>query len=498
MQQSGLSVKGITKRFPGVLALDEVNLEVEPGEVHVLLGENGAGKSTLMKILAGVYRPDSGQMMLGGKPYRPQRPHDALRLGVATLYQEFNLVPDLSVLENLFLGREPALAGWIRRGALRAQATALIEDLGLRLPLDTKVRDLGVAQCQMVEIAKALSLNASFLTMDEPTAALSDREIDALFGLIRRLRARGVGIVYISHRLPEITQLGDRVTVMRDGRTIVTKPLDGCTTDELIRLMVGREVHDIYPPPGAQPGPEVLRVENLRPKGANGTINFSVRAGEILGIAGLVGSGRTELLRAIFGADPKAEGRIFIKGRDVRIRNPRHAVSLGLALLPEDRKQQGLALGLSIRANVSLANLKSVTRMGWIRHRVERARAEKLATELTVKTPSIEQMAGALSGGNQQKVVIAKWLATNAEVLMFDEPTRGIDVGARMEIYRLMRSLADSGKAIVMVSSDLPEVLGMSDRILVMAEGGIRGELPRTSDPGAQETILALATKGEA
>jgi len=492
-----LEVRALTKTFPGVVALAEVRLDVLPGEVHVLLGENGAGKSTLMKALAGVHRPDSGEILLRGQPVTIDSPLKAFELGISTIYQEFNLIPDLSVAENLFFGREPAKLGLVDKRKLREMAKAQLAEVGLALDPATPVRNLGVAQCQMVEIAKALSFmegkENGILTLDEPTAALSDREIARLFALIKALRTRGISMIYISHRLQEIREIGDRATVMRDGKTVGTFRLAEVTTDDLIRHMVGREVSEIYPTRTPAPGAELLRVEGLESPKVKG-VSFAVRAGEIVGIAGLVGAGRTEVLRLIFGADRATAGRVLVDGKPVRIRSPRAAVKAGIGLLPEDRKGQGLALPMSIRKNVSAASLERFVRFGFIARDREAARAQELSKDLAIRTPSIDQLCRNLSGGNQQKVVLAKWLCRDARVIMFDEPTRGIDVGARSEVYKLMATLAEQGKAILMVSSDLPEVLGMSDRILVMADGALKGELRR--DQATQEKILALATPG--
>ncbi len=480
-----------------MVALDGVNLEVLPGEVHVLLGENGAGKSTLMKALAGVHRPDGGEIRLRGQAVTIDHPLKAFALGIATIYQEFNLIPDLSVAENLFFGREPATLGWVDKAKLNAMAKAQLAEVGLAIDPSTLVRKLGVAQCQMVEIAKALSFmegkEAGILTMDEPTAALSDREIATLFELIKRLKGRGISIIYISHRLQEIREIGDRTTVMRDGKTVGSYNLANVTTDDLIRIMVGRELSEIYPARKPQHGAERLRLEGLEGTKVRPT-SLTVRAGEIVGIAGLVGAGRTELLRLIFGADRPSGGRLVVDGKPVKVRSPRAAVKAGIGLLPEDRKGQGLALPMSIRANVSAASLETFTKFGFIDAKREAARASELSKDLAIRTPGIEQLCRNLSGGNQQKVVLAKWLCRDARIIMFDEPTRGIDVGARSEVYKLMAALAEQGKAIVMVSSDLPEILGMSDRILVMADGEVRGELSR--DQATQEKILALATHG--
>ena len=489
-----LQVRGVAKGFPGVQALAGVDLDVYPGEVHVLLGENGAGKSTLMKILAGVHRPDAGTITLRGEGVRIASPKHAQALGISTIYQEFNLVPDLTVAENLFFGHEPMLLpGVVDFKTLNANARAFLDELDLRVAPDSLVRGLGVAQMQLVEIAKALTTQAAILTMDEPTATLSEREAERLFATIRKLEARGVAIIYISHRMPELFALGKRVTVMRDGRSVGARVMGETTPEDLIRLMVGRDLSEVYPPPaGTPPGAELLSAANMRIPGVLNGCSVRVQAGEIVGIAGLVGSGRTELLRAIFGAD-RAEGEVKVRGQAVRIRSPRDGVRAGIGFLTEDRKGQGLALGMTVRENTTMASLPRFGRLGLLDHAAERAETQTFIEKLGIRTPSGEQTAKNLSGGNQQKVVLAKWLSTDANVLFFDEPTRGIDVGARAEIYALMRQLAAQGKGILMVSSDLPEVLGMSDRIYVMSHGRIAGELPRAE--ASQERILALATQ---
>ena len=489
-----LQVRGVTKGFPGVQALAGVDLDVYPGEVHVLLGENGAGKSTLMKTLAGVHRPDAGTLTLRGEPVTIASPRHAQALGISTIYQEFNLVPDLTVAENLFFGHEPLKApGIVDFRKLNADARAYLEELDLRVAPDALVRGLGVAQMQLVEIAKALTTNAAILTMDEPTAALSEREAERLFGVIRKLEAKGVAIIYISHRMPELFALGKRVTVMRDGRTVGARVMAETSPEELIRLMVGRDLAEVYPEPsGAPPGAPLLEADGMTVPGVLRGCSVRVAAGEIVGVAGLVGSGRTELLRAIFGAD-RAQGTVKVKGVARRIRSPRDGVAAGLGFLTEDRKGQGLALGMNVRENTTMASLRRFVKLGKIDHEAERQETAGFIAKLGIRTPSGEQIAKLLSGGNQQKVVLAKWLATDADVLFFDEPTRGIDVGARAEIYALMRQLAAQGKGILMVSSDLPEVLGMSDRIYVMSHGRIAGELPRAE--ATQERVLALATQ---
>lgn len=482
----------ITKRFPGVLALDNVSFEIRKGEVHALVGENGAGKSTLIKIVTGVYQKASGEIFLEGKPVSFSNPHEALKNGVAAIYQEFNLIPALTVAENIFMGhhftRKGFLVDW---GKIREEAQKLMAFLDVDIDVDVKVRDLGVAKKQVVEIAKALSLNARVLIMDEPTATLAQKEIEGLFRIIRFLKQQGVTVIYISHRLEEIFEICDRVTVLRDGRYVGTKPIQDVKIEEIIRMMVGREVVEKFPRVTYHVGEEILRVENLTRHGVLENISFSVRKGEILGIAGMVGSGRTELLRAIYGLDPIDKGEIYVRGKKVQIRSPLEAINHGIALLPEERKTQGLVLLLSVLDNLGLPLLSSLSRRGF----VDDLRLEQIAQEMiehmNIKTPSLFQKTMYLSGGNQQKVVLGKWFAKKCDIYLFDEPTRGIDVGAKIEIYHLMNKLIEQGSTIVMVSSELPEILAMSDRILVMREGKVMGMLQR--EEATQEAILHLA-----
>ena len=504
-----LRVEGISKSFPGVLALQDVSLEVFPGEVLGLVGENGAGKSTLMKILSGVYQPDGGEIVFAGKPVSLHSPRQAQDLGISIIYQEFNLMPNLSVEENVFVGREPNSGGVVRWRALRGQTRELLDQLGVHLDPGATVRNLSVAEQQMVEIAKALSLNARLVIMDEPTSALTDTEVTALFAIIRGLKERGLGVIYISHRLEEIFEICDRVTVLRDGQLAGQMPIAEATPERIVRLMVGRPLGDLFRPQEAelrlqamadQPPRPILEVRGL---GRTGTVqdaaaivledvSFRLRPGEIVGLAGLVGSGRTEVARAIFGADDYDRGEILVEGRPTRIHSPRAAIRLGIGLVPEDRKLQALILGLAIRENMALSILDRLSRFGIVRLGAERALARRMVEALRVRTPSIEQKVLNLSGGNQQKVVIAKWLALRPKILIMDEPTRGIDIGAKAEVHGLMHQLAADGVAILMISSELPEILGMSDRILVMRQGRLAGELTRHE--ATQEAIMALAT----
>lgn len=490
-----LKMVGITKQFPGVLALDNVNFEVERGEIHALVGENGAGKSTLLKILAGAITMDKGEILLEGKPVRFSSPLDAINMGIAVIYQEFNLVPYLSAGENIFLGREPRkFNGFVDFKTLHAKAQAILDRIGANFSSREIVSNLSVAQQQMTEIAKALSQNARIIAMDEPTSALTDREVEHLFEIARSLKEEGVAIIFVSHRLEEIFQIADRITVLRDGKYVGTKRVEETNRDEVITMMVGREIKEKIPKRPAKIGEEILRVEGLTRKGVFSDISFILHKGEVLGLAGLVGSGRTEIARAIFGADPIDAGKIYLEGKEVRIRNPQDAIRLGIGLLTEDRKRYGLVLPMTVRENTTLANLMEVAIRGFINFPKERAVARKYVEELAIKTPSIEQIVRNLSGGTQQKVVLAKWLFTKSKVLIFDEPTRGIDVGAKVEIYELMNQLAERGVGIIMISSELPEVLGMSDRILVIHEGKIAGELKR--EEATQEKIMHLATGG--
>jgi ribose transport system ATP-binding protein len=492
-----LEMRNISKQYPGVRALDDVSLSVDVGEIHALLGENGAGKSTMMKILAGAQSKDGGEILLNGVPVHIDSPQKAMSLGISIIYQEFNLVPYLSAGENIYLGREPraAIPGFVDFKKLYADAQVVLDKLGVKIDARAPVNTLSVAGQQMVEIAKATSKKSKIIVMDEPSATLTDHELRALFSLMLQLKSEGVSIVYISHRLEEIVEVCDRATIMRDGHHVATKDVKDLSREEIIRLMVGRELKDAIPKVAAEQGDIALEVKHLTRKGVLHDISFTVRKGEVLGIAGLVGAGRTETARVIFGADPMDSGSIEIFGQPVRIKSPQDAIKHGIGLVTEDRKQQGLVLGMVVRENTTLANLDFLSSLGFIRRSEERQVAEKYKTDLAIKTPTIEQTVHNLSGGNQQKVVLAKWLFTGSKILIFDEPTRGIDVGAKAEIYKLMNELAKNGVAIIMISSELPEVLGMSDRIIVMHEGRLTGELSRAE--ATQEKIMHLATGGE-
>lgn len=490
-----LEMRSITKRFPGVLALSSVSLDVHLGEVVALVGENGAGKSTLMKILSGVYHADSGEIFFKGKPAHFTTPRQAQAAGIATIYQELNQVPQLSVTENIFLGSEIMRGQIINWPEMHRQASKLLARLHLDIDPRTILGDLGVAQQQMVEVAKALHFRADLIIMDEPTSALSIHEIHDLFGIISELKAQGVSIIYISHHLEEAFEVSDRITVLRDGQHIATQPTGELDVDKLIRLMVGRDLSEQFPKELIPRGQEILRVEGLTQGKRLKDISFSAYAGEVLGIAGLVGSGRTELVRAVFGADPIDSGKFFVKGQPATIRNPRDAIHHGIALLTEDRKQQGLFLQLNVRENVTISVLRTLTRSFTTNKRKERALAQQFIDNLAIKAASQEQLAINLSGGTQQKVVLSKWMATEPRVLIFDEPTRGIDVGAKVEIYKMINQLARRGVAILMVSSELPEILGMSDRIMVIGNGRVTGFLDRTE--ATEEKIMEYATDSD-
>jgi ribose transport system ATP-binding protein len=489
-----LRLVGISKSFPGVKALNNVHLNVRKGEVHGLVGENGAGKSTLMKILSGAYVKDEGEIFWQGEKVEINKPKDSEELGIAIIYQEFNLVPQLSISENIWLGREPLankalqLIDWPE---MHKRTKKLLEELNLDFDPKRPVAGLGVASQQMVEIAKALSLNAKLLIMDEPTSALSKNEIDQLFSVIHALKEKGVSIIYISHHLDEVFEICDRGTVLRDGNYVATIDPKQTSKDELIQLMVGRTLDQQYPKVKAKRGEEVMRVEHLNRDGVLKDINFSAYAGEVLGISGLVGSGRTELVKAIFGADPIDSGKIFIFGKEVQIKSPQSAIEAGMGLLPEDRKYEGLVLKLSVKQNVSMASLDKLLKRGMLQLNIEKSKVMDFIDKLRILTPSIEKEVQNLSGGNQQKVVLAKWLASQSRILIFDEPTRGIDVGAKVEVYNLMNELVKNGVAVIMVSSEMPEILGMSDRIMVIHQGELACVI--NCEEATQEKILSAA-----
>ena len=484
-------MRGIRKTFPGVVALAGVDLTLRAGEVHMLLGENGAGKSTLMKILSGAYRKDGGEIRVGDRAVDISSPRHALDLGIRIIYQELNLVPHLSVAENIFLGAAPTrLPGVIDRARLRESTTALLAELGMDLDADALLSRLSLAQRQMVEIAKALRAEASILVMDEPTSALTSREVDQLFLLIERLVARGVAVVYITHRLDEVYRIGKRVTVLRDGANVATHLLSAVTVAELVRLMANRDLSEQFPRRRVEPGATLLSVEGLGRKKVLQDISFTLRAGEVVGIAGLLGAGRSELARVLAGADRSDAGRIVCEGQPVTFRSPADAIAKGIGLLPEDRKAEGLVAGLTVARNVALPHGRRLSSGGFLPARCEERLAEPVVKDLRVKATPTQEVR-LLSGGNQQKVVLGKWLAGAARIFIFDEPTRGVDVGAKVEIYQLINRLTESGAGVIMISSELPELLGMSDRILVMRGGRIQAELDAAS--ATQERVLSAA-----
>lgn len=496
MNETIVSMDSISKSFPGVKALDHVHFELRSGEVMALLGENGAGKSTLMKILSGVYTRDEGSMAILGKEYGDLSPKQAQEVGVAIIHQELNMCRHLSVAENMFLGREKKKGIMLSNSEMEAEAQRILDELKIDLRPQQVVGDLPVSMQQMVEIAKALSTNARILIMDEPTSALTAREIEDLFRIIRDLKSKGCGIVYISHRLEELQHIVDRVTIMRDGQYITSMNFKDATMDEIIANMVGREIKEKFPRVECEKGKLVLEVKNLNAGRLVRNVGFSLYEGEIVGFAGLMGAGRTETTRAIFGVDQKESGVIVLDGKEVSINKPEDAIKAGIVLAPEDRKKDGLCTKLSIRHNIALPNLDLLcNKLGVVSSQKEHEMCDHVVENLKVKTPTVEVEAGNLSGGNQQKVVVGKWLARNSRVVIFDEPTRGIDVAAKVEIYNLMNELKQQGIAVMFVSSEMPEVMGIADRIIVMCDGRITGEL--AAEEATQNQILTLATQFE-
>ena len=495
-------MKLIRKRFPGVQALDDAGLEMLPGEIHALLGENGAGKSTLIKILSGAQQPDSGTIEFGGQTVVMVSPHDAQRRGIATIYQEFTLAPNITIAENVFIGREPGVGFFVDWRKMASETRAITKRLGLELQPMAIVRGLSVAEQQMVEIARALSMKSRLIVMDEPTSALSSTEVEKLFRIARELKAHGLSIIFVTHRLEEVMQICDRYTVLRDGRLVGSGAIADITIDGIIRLMVGREVKALFAHRDREiAGDVVLRVEGLNRQGnaqdQNATVladvGFEVRRGEILGVAGLVGAGRTEMARAVFGADAFDSGRVIINGREVHIRSPQDAIRNGIGLVPEDRKQQALFLALAVRINLSMASHRQILRWGvFIDETAERAMVEEYRQKLNIRMASPEQLIASLSGGNQQKVTLARWLALRPKVLIVDEPTRGIDIGAKVEVHNLLFEMAEAGIAIVAISSELPEVLAISDRIITMREGRVTGEIKR--EDATEEILMSMMT----
>ncbi len=490
-----LEMRDISKSFGGVQALRNVSFACRSGTVHALVGENGAGKSTLMKILAGAYQADTGEIIYKGQRYTNLGTRQALEQGISIIYQELNLIPYMDAAQNIYLGREPLdRLGLINRSRLYDDARQLLSRLGVELDLTTPVGEFTVATQQMIEIAKALSQQADLIVMDEPSAILAGDELDRLFSIIRSLTAQGVTIIYISHRLDEIFSIADEVTVLKDGAVVGTQPLSAVDRPTVIQMMVGRALEEVFPTRQHALGDVVLEAVDISTDASPHPFSLTVRAGEILGVAGMVGAGRTEMARAIFGADRLRSGRVRLRGRDTQVRTPRHAVDVGIVLVPEDRKTQGLFMGLPIRSNITIPVVDQLVRGGIIRRSEEAARVRQAQRELAIVMSSMNQEVRFLSGGNQQKVVLAKWLQTAPAVIILDEPTRGVDVGAKFEIYELMRQLTQRGVAILMISSELPELLGMSDRVAVVRDGRIVGELNR--EEATEERIIALATTG--
>lgn len=487
-----LQMRGITKSFPGVKALSDVNLTVDYGRVHAIVGENGAGKSTLMKILGGAYLPTAGITEVDGEAVRMRRPADAQRLGIRMVHQELNLAPDLSVAENVFLGRMPRRRGMVDRARMLADTQALLARLGTSIDPRARLGDLTISQQQLVEITKAYAADPRIIVLDEPTSSLSEAETASLFAILRQMRDQGIAIIYISHRLKEVLEIADHVTILRDGEMIETRSAAGITSAEMIRLMVGREVTNIFPKTPARIGDVVLKVDGLSDGYNFSGVSFEARSGEILGLTGLVGAGRTELARAIFGLEELAEGRIEINGADIMIRSPADAVAAGIAYVPEDRKAMGIIPEMNVRQNISLPVLRRLSTAGLIRRKADKALAQEYVKALAISPPDPERRISFLSGGNQQKTVISKWLSTRPNVLILDEPTRGVDVGGKAEIHSIIGELVAKGMCVVMISSELPEVMGVSDRVLVMHDGKVAGILAR--EELSEERIMSLAT----
>ena len=489
-----LEMKGIGKTFPGVKALEGVNLTIREGQVHALLGENGAGKSTLIKILSGAYSKDEGEIFFEGNPVEIHGPHDAQALGISTIYQEFNLARDLTVAENIFLGHLPRKGMTVDWATVKARSKEILDSLGVTFSVDASTSTLSVAEQQLVEIAKSLNRKTRILIMDEPSAVLGEKDLEKLFQVIRSLQAQGIGIIYISHRLKEIFEVADEVTILKDGRYVTTRSVSEVTMDDLVKLMIGRDLKDVYPKRSLTPSDVLLEVNNVSQTKLLRDISFQLHAGEIVGFAGIVGSGRTELARAIFGADSCA-GEMRISGQAYKPHSPADAIQRGLALVTEDRKAQGLFLKLTVMANTTISGLKQLCRMGVIQRARELSLVKRMIKDLSIKTPSHNFLVVNMSGGNQQKVVLARWLSIGTRIFLLDEPTRGIDVGSKSEIYLIMDGLTKQGVGIIMISSELPEVLGMSDRIMVMRQGRIVKELSRAE--ASEETIMKYAVGSE-
>nr|WP_245398699.1 sugar ABC transporter ATP-binding protein [Oceaniglobus trochenteri] len=488
-------MRGITKTFPGVKALSDVNFQVDYGRVHAIVGENGAGKSTLMKILSGIYLPTSGTTEIAGTEVRMRKPADAQRHGIRMVHQELNLAPDLSVAENVYLGRMPRRLGLANRAAMISGARAILSEIGATIDPAARLGDLSISQQQLVEIAKAYAASPRIIVLDEPTSSLSEHEAAALFRILGKMKAAGIAIIYISHRLKEVLDIADDVTILRDGAMIETRPAEGITAAEMIRLMVGREVANVFPKVQSEIGAPVMKVTGLGDGDSFDNVSFDVRAGEILGLTGLVGAGRTEVAKAIFGLLPVAKGTLEINGKAVTITSPAAAVEAGIVYVPEDRKGEGIVPAMSVRENISLPVLKHLSRLGYVSLKADKALAAKYAADLGIAPPDPERRINLLSGGNQQKAVLSKWLAANPSVLILDEPTRGVDVGAKAEIHRIIGELVAQGMAVVMISSELPEVLGVCDRVVVMRDGHASPPLDRAEL--SEERIMALATGEE-
>ena len=488
-----LEATGICKRFPGVVALNEVSLSIKAGEVHALMGENGAGKSTMMKILSGNYIPDGGSLTLKGQPLKLESPRQALDHGIAMIHQELNLLPDMTVAENIWIGRETTnMFGLVDHGKLRDKTSVLLARLKIDIDPDSLLGDLSIANRQMIEIAKAVSYDSDVLIMDEPTSAITEKEVDHLFEIIGDLKADGKAIIYITHKMNEVFRIADNITILRDGQHILTKPAAQMTANSLIAAMVGREMDQVFPKEHAVIGAIALSVRNLTRKGQFNDISFEIRYGEIVGLAGLMGAGRTEVMESIFGINPPDSGQIALDGKTVTLRTPKDAIKAGLALLTEDRKKSGLFLCLDVESNMEITILGDYSIFGFVQQKKIALECELMRQRMKIKTPSLQETIGNLSGGNQQKALIARWLLNKPRILILDEPTRGVDVGAKAEIHKLVTQLAQSGAAIIMISSELPEVIGMSDRMIIMHEGRISGELMR--DEFTQEKILTLAS----
>lgn len=489
MSNTLLEMEGISKSFPGVQALDNMQLRVRAGEVHALVGENGAGKSTLMNILSGAYPMDSGEIRIDGKRVEIRNIRNSVDLGISMIHQELNYVPALTVADNIFLGKELRAGRWLKKAAMLREAQKLLDEMEVHISAASRMDQLSVSQQQMVEITRAVSNNARILIMDEPTSAITEEEVEVLFRIIATLRQKGVAIIYITHKMDEIFRIADSITVMRDGNYIISYDRDHMVESEIISMMVGREIKDMFPKDNTPTGEEIFRVEGLTGERFN-NISFTLHRGEILGIAGLMGAGRTEIMRAIYGLDRLKSGKIFMQGREISIRNTREAIAQGVGYVSEDRRGVGLVLGMSVKQNITMSSLGDYCRHRWILKRREERVAQEQIEKFAIKTPGTGQAVANLSGGNQQKVVLSKTLLCDPKVIILDEPTRGIDVGAKAEIHRMISRLADAGNGVIMISSEMPEILGMSDRIVVIHEGEKKGEIPGCE--ATQESIMQM------